>query len=58
VKGMPTGYEELTVAAIKEQSGDWNRPMLEAALEYERAHGNRKGAITALESALAAKEGD
>jgi len=58
VKGMPTGYEELTVAAIKEQSGDWNRPMLEAALEYERGHGKRKGAIAALESALAAKESD
>ena len=58
VKGMPSGYEELTVVAIKEQSGDWNRPMLEAALEYERAHGNRKGAIAALESALAAKEDD
>jgi large subunit ribosomal protein L21 len=58
VKGMPSGYEELTVAAIKEQVSDWNRPMLEAALEYERAHGNRKGALAALESALAAKEGD
>jgi large subunit ribosomal protein L21 len=56
VKGMPSGYEELTVAAIKEQSAEWNRPMLEAALEYEQAHGKRKGAIAALESALAAKE--
>ena len=56
VKGMPAGYEELTVAAIKEQSAEWNRPMLEAALEYEQAHGARKGALAALESALAAKE--
>jgi large subunit ribosomal protein L21 len=56
VKGMPAGYEELTVAAIKEQSAEWNRPMLEAALEYEQAHGKRKGAIAALESALGAKE--
>ena len=56
VKGMPAGYEELTVAEIKTQSGEWNRPMLEAALEYEQAHGKRKGAIAALESALAAKE--
>ena len=56
VKGMPTGYEDLTVAAIKEQAGEWNRPMLEAALEYEQAHGKRKGAITAIESALAEKE--
>ena len=30
--------------------------MLEAALEYEQAHGKRKGAIAALESALAEKE--
>jgi large subunit ribosomal protein L21 len=58
VKGMPAGYEELTVAAIKEASTNWSRPMLEAALEYEQAHANRKGAIAAIESALADKEGD
>lgn len=56
VKGMPKDYEGLTVAQIKEQSAGWNRPMLEAALEYEQAHGARKGAIAALESALAEKE--
>jgi large subunit ribosomal protein L21 len=56
VKGMPAGYEELTVAAIKEQASEWNRPMLEAAIEYEQAHGKRKGALAALESALAEKE--
>ncbi len=58
VKGMPSGYEELTVAQIKEQSSGWNRPMLEAALEYEQAHGKRKGAIAAIESVLAEKESD
>ena len=58
VKGMPSGYEDLTVAEIKEASSGWNRPMLAAALEYEQAHAKRKGAIAALESALAAKEGD
>jgi ribosomal protein L21 len=58
VKGMPSGYEELTVAQIKEQSVDWNRPMLEAALEYEQAHGKRKGALAAIEAALAEKESD
>jgi large subunit ribosomal protein L21 len=58
VKGMPAGYEELTVAAIKEASSNWNRPMLEAALEYEQAHANRKGAIAAIEAALAEKESD
>jgi large subunit ribosomal protein L21 len=56
VKGMPSGYEEMTVAQVKEGSESWNRPMLEAALEYEHANANRKGAIAAIESALAAKE--
>jgi large subunit ribosomal protein L21 len=58
VKGMPAGYEVLTIAALKEASTHWNRPMLEAALEYEKQNANRKGAIAALESALAAKEGE
>ena len=58
VKGMPSGYEEMTVAEIKEASTGWNRPMLEAALEYEQAHAQRKGAVAAIESALAAKEDD
>ena len=58
VKGMPSGYEDMTIVQIKEASSGWNRPMLEAALEYEQAHANRKGAIAALESALAAKEGE
>jgi large subunit ribosomal protein L21 len=58
VKGMPVGYEELTVAAVKEQSSGWNRPMLEAALAYEQQHGKRKGALAALESALEEKEQD
>jgi large subunit ribosomal protein L21 len=56
VKGMPSGYEDMTVADIKEAAPDWNRPMLEAALEYEQAHATRKGAIAALEAALAEKE--
>ncbi len=58
VKGMPAGYEDFTVAQIKEAASDWNRPMLTAALEYEQDHAKRKGAIAALESALAAKEGE
>ncbi len=56
VKGMPAGYEEMTVAQVSEGAKTWNRPMLEAALEYEQAHAARKGAISALESALKAKE--
>ena len=52
----PKGYEELTVAQIHDAAPGWRRPNLEAALEYEREHANRKGAIAALESALAKKE--
>lgn len=52
----PKGYDELTVAQIAEAAAGWRRPNLEAALEHERANANRKGAIAALESALAAKE--
>jgi large subunit ribosomal protein L21 len=56
IKGMPAGYEELTVAQVSDGAKSWNRPMLEAALTYEQAHAARKGAISALESALKAKE--
>ena len=52
VKGMPSGYEGMTVAQVAQGAKTWNRPMLEAALEYEQAHAARKGAIAALESAL------
>jgi large subunit ribosomal protein L21 len=54
--GMPKDYEEMTVAQIAAAAPGWRRPMLEAALEYERAHASRKGALAALEQALAAKE--
>ena len=52
----PKGYEEMTVAEITEHVPSWRRPNIEAALEYEREHANRKGAIAALEHALAEKE--
>jgi large subunit ribosomal protein L21 len=55
-KGMPAGYDELTVAQIKDGAASWRRPQLEAALQYEQAHAARKGAIAALEAALAEKE--
>jgi large subunit ribosomal protein L21 len=55
-KGMPAGYADLTVAAISTEAKTWRRPQLEAALAYEQEHGKRKGALTALETALAAKE--
>lgn len=56
VKGMPHGYEEMTVAQVSEGAKSWNRPMLEAALAYEQAHAARKGALAALESALKSKD--
>jgi hypothetical protein len=46
----------MTVAEISEHVSSWRRPNIEAALEYEQAHAKRKGAIAALESALAEKE--
>ena len=47
---LPDGYAELTVARIGEQVDGWPPEQVEAALEYERAHANRKGAIAALEA--------
>jgi large subunit ribosomal protein L21 len=52
----PKGYEEMTIAEIKEGVEKWRRPQVEAALEFEHAHAARKGAIAALEAAIAAKE--
>jgi large subunit ribosomal protein L21 len=52
----PKGYEEMTVAEIAEEAPGWRRPNLEAALEFEHRNAKRKGAIAALESALAEKE--
>jgi large subunit ribosomal protein L21 len=53
--GMPKGYADMTVAEVAEGSKGWDRPALEAALAYEQEHAKRKGAIAALESALASK---
>jgi large subunit ribosomal protein L21 len=55
--GLPAGYAELTVAQVKEAASGWDAAALAAALEFERAHANRKGAIAALESAQQEKEG-
>jgi len=52
----PKGYDEMSIADIKEHVSAWRRPNIEAALEYEKANANRKGAIAALESALSEKE--
>jgi large subunit ribosomal protein L21 len=55
-KGLPKDYADMTVAQISQRAKTWNRPMLEAALAYEQENAKRKGALAALESALAAKE--
>jgi large subunit ribosomal protein L21 len=55
--GPPRGYADFTVAEIGDKAKRWKLEQLEAALEYEEAHANRKGAIAALESAIEAKKG-
>jgi large subunit ribosomal protein L21 len=55
-KGLPKDYADMTVAQISEGAKSWNRPMLEAAQTYEQEHAQRKGALSALESALKAKD--
>ena len=52
----PRGYAELTVPEINEKSKRWKLEQLEAALEFERTNADRKGAVAALESAIAAKQ--
>jgi large subunit ribosomal protein L21 len=47
---LPRGYADMTVADIKEKSDRWTTEQVEAALEYERAHAKRKGALAALEA--------
>jgi len=55
-KGLPKGYADMTVSEIADAAPGWRRPMVEAAVQYEQAHGKRKGALSALESALEEKE--
>lgn len=52
----PRGYEDYTVADIAEKSKRWRLEQLEATLKFEKKNANRKGAIAALESAIAAKQ--
>jgi large subunit ribosomal protein L21 len=52
----PRGYADFTVADINEKSKRWKLEQLEGALEFERGNANRKGAIAALESAIAATQ--
>jgi large subunit ribosomal protein L21 len=52
VSGVPSDYESMTVAKINAAAREWSHGELEAALAYENEHGQRKGAIHALEAAL------
>jgi len=55
----PTDYEGLKVVEVADWTKGRHLPTLEAALAYEQAHGARKGAIAALEAAIAKRtEGD
>jgi large subunit ribosomal protein L21 len=56
VSTPPSGYADLTVVQIAEQVKGWKPEQIEAALEYERAHAKRKGALAAL-GATKEKEG-
>jgi large subunit ribosomal protein L21 len=53
---LPAGFEDMTVAQIKESASGWDADGRRAALEHEQAHGKRKGAIAAIEAAIAAEE--
>jgi large subunit ribosomal protein L21 len=55
---VPAGYADLTIADLKKAVDTWELPALEAALAYEQENANRKGALAALEAAIAAKEGE
>jgi large subunit ribosomal protein L21 len=55
---LPAGYADLTIADIKAAAADWDAPAIEAALAYEQEHAKRKGAVAALETALAQQGGD
>jgi large subunit ribosomal protein L21 len=52
----PRGYADFTVVEIGEKSKRWRLEQLEAALKFERANANRKGAIATLESAIETKK--
>ncbi len=54
--GVPEGYASMTIAQLTEAASGWSREQIEAALEHERSGKARKGALTALESALEEKQ--
>jgi large subunit ribosomal protein L21 len=54
----PAGYEGLKVGEVADWTKGRRLNTLEAALAYEQEHGARKGAIAALESAIATRKED
>jgi large subunit ribosomal protein L21 len=50
---LPAGYADMTIADIKGAAAEWDAAAIAAAVDYERAHGKRKGALAALEAAQA-----
>jgi large subunit ribosomal protein L21 len=54
--GLPGGYADMKIADLNAAVGGWDAESVAAALAYEKANDNRKGAIAALEAALAEKE--
>jgi len=57
VTALPEGYEGMTVAQVVAAARGWAHDEVEAALAYEQDHAARKGALSALESALAKEDG-
>ena len=47
---LPAGYADMTIADINKSVDNWSAEEIEAALEYEGAHANRKGALAALQA--------
>jgi large subunit ribosomal protein L21 len=47
---LPRGYAEMTVKDIAQKAPGWSAEQVAAALEYERGHAERKGALAALEA--------
>ena len=47
---LPSGYADMTVKDVAANAANWSSDEVAAALEYERAHANRKGALSALEA--------
>jgi large subunit ribosomal protein L21 len=47
---LPDGYMDMTVKDIAANAPGWSSDQVAAALEYERGHANRKGALAALEA--------